>query len=110
MLENCILYVLPMYEFLHSLGHFRPGGAKQQAQPLSARAEDLRPAFLSLGWSILTRLLKDLEAPKDVSRRTRSAPPSPCRREEAGAMQYHRRRSCPDPIEMRSPHGCGGFR
>ena len=31
MLENCIFYILPMYEFSHSLGHSRPGRASSRS-------------------------------------------------------------------------------
>ena len=57
-----------------------------------------------------TRLLEGLEGMADANRRARGAPPGPCGREEAGAMQHHRRRSCPNPIEMEPPHVCEGSR
>lgn len=61
-------------------------------------------------WSTRARLLDGLEALKDVNRRARGVPPGRCRRGEAGAMEHDRRHSCPNPIEMRSPYGCGGSR
>jgi hypothetical protein len=29
LLENCIFYISPMYEFLHSQGHFRPSRSER---------------------------------------------------------------------------------